>query len=347
MSFEKHGLSFTHDAAPEPGTHIEVAPGLNWVRMPLPFRLNHVNIWLLPGDAGWTAIDTGCDTPEIRALRESCFAGVLAGSPITQLIATHGHVDHIGLVGWITNRFGCTYHTSFAEWIWSRLGHLRDVPEADAAIRSFMHRHGVPGETTNAIASGRAGFMDLAVDIPGTISELRDGAMIRFGNRGWRIILTRGHTYEHASFYCAEDRLLIAGDHLLPRISPVIAVYEMIPDANPLGDYLASFEQFADIPDDVLVLPSHGMPYRGLHRRIAQLEAHHEERLTETEVLLATPLSAFNLSRKLFAHVKETNDTAFALGETVAHVNHLLATGRVRQLRDAENRSCYQSIQRN
>lgn len=337
-------LDYPWDHAPESGDSRPVAPRLHWLRMPLPFRLNHINLWLLLGDDGWTAIDTGCDTPRNREAWEHYQANVMGGAPLTRLIATHGHVDHIGLAGWLSGRFGCPYHASFGEWIWSRLGHLRDVPEAEPALAAFLHRHGVPEDTAARMAKGRQGFMDLATDLPGVIRELRDGARITFGGRDWQVIMTRGHTYEHAAFYCEADGILIAGDHLLPRISPVIAVFEMVPEADPLGDYLASFAQFAHIPDDVLVLPSHGLPYRGLHRRIAQLRAHHRDRLAATEGLLDNPLTAYALSRELFSHIQGDDDRAFALGETLAHINHLCALGQVRRITDTSGRALYAAV---
>lgn len=333
------GLHYPWEAPPALGETTEVAAGLHWLRLPLPFRLDHINVWLLDGPEGWTAIDTGCDTTEIRAAWEGSLSGLMQGAPLEQLIATHGHVDHIGLAGWLTERFGSRYHASFGEWLWSRLSHLRDVPGSEPTLLHFLNRHGVPGEIARSVAEGRKGFMDMATDVPGSIRELRNGSRINFGGRDWQVIVTRGHTYEHAAFWCEEDGILIVGDHLLPHISPVVAVFEMVPEADPLGDYLASFNQFAEIPDDALVLPSHGRPYRGLHRRIAELRAHHRERLDAFEVLLDREQTSYELSRRLFAHVKGDDEMAFALGETLAHLNHLTTLGRARRSEDAKGRA--------
>ncbi len=341
MNAPAPGLHYPWETAPAPGAVTEVAPGLHWLRLPLPFRLNHINIWLLEDPEGWTVIDTGCDTSPIRRAWESCFSGLMRDEPLVRLIATHGHVDHVGLAGWLTDRFDCPYHASFGEWVWSRLGHLRDVPGAENALTVFLDRHGVPQGLAAGVTEGRKRFMDLATDIPRSIRELRDGTRLTFGGRDWQVVMTRGHTYEHAAFYCETDGILIAGDHLLPRISPVIAVFEMVPEADPLGDYLASFDQFAHMPDDVLVLPSHGRPYRGLHRRIAELREHHRERLAAVEALLDHELSAYALSRELFGHVDSDDDKAFALGETLAHLHHLVALGRVSQAENAERQALF------
>jgi len=329
------------ETAPPPGTVAELAPGLFWACMPLPFQLNHVNLWLLQDNDGWSVVDAGCDTPAIRMAWEDLLAGPMGGQPLNRLIATHGHVDHIGLAGWLCRRFGATYVGTFAEWIWARLGHMHDVPEAERAHLHFLLRHGLTEDDAEVMSSGRGRFMDLATDLPGSIHEIRDGQEIRFGGRDWQVIVTRGHAYEHASFYCSTDNILIAGDHLLPRISPVIAVFEMVPEADPLADYLASFDQFLDIADDVLVLPSHGLPYRGLHRRIGELRAHHASRLDATMKLVVQPRTAIDIAGALFPHVKGSENAAFALSETLAHLNLLVNNGQVIERQDGGGRSTF------
>lgn len=336
-------IAYAFETAPSPGTVTELSPGLFWACMPLPFQLNHVNLWLLQGTDGWSVIDAGCDTPAIRQAWEDLLAGPMGGQPMKRLIATHGHVDHIGLAGWLCRRFEAPFIGTFAEWIWARLGHMPDVPEARQAHLQFLSRHGLTQDLADEMTSGRGRFMDLATDLPGSMHEIRDGQMINFGGRDWRVIVTRGHAYEHASFYCAADNILIAGDHLLPRISPVIAVFELIPDADPLADFLASFAQFADIADDVLVLPSHGLPYRGLHRRISELRAHHASRLDATVKLVAQPRTAIDLAEALFPHVKGSENTAFALSETLAHLNFLINEGQVIERQDGSGRSTFVS----
>ena len=336
-------LTYPDLTPPPPGTVTQLAPGLFWACMPLPFRLNHVNIWLLRGDDGWTAIDAGCDTPTIRAAWEDLLSGPLDGQPLARLIATHGHVDHTGLAGWLCRRFDAPLVGTFAEWIWARLSHTRDVPEARQAHLDFLHRHGASPEIAEAMSSGRERYMDLATDLPGALQEIRDGQLVTFGGREWRVIVTRGHANEHSSFYCAADNILIAGDHVLPRITPVIAVFEMAPDGDPLADFLESFQQFAGIPDDVLVLPSHGLPYRGLHRRIAQLRAHHADRLDHTLQLVNEPCSAIDLAGALFPRVDGSENLAFALSETLAHLNYLVNTDRLVEERDLHGRSRFAS----
>lgn len=335
------GLEFPWPAAPDKGTVTPIAPGLFWARLPLPFRLNHVNVWLLEENDGWTVIDTGCATPELIALWETLLTGPMGGRPVLRVVATHGHVDHIGLSGWMVERFGAEFIGTFAEWSWARMIHLPDVPGSIETHRAYLARHGLDRETVQGLVDSRQRFIDLSTPIPGALTEIRDGAMIRLGNRDWRVIVTRGHSFEHASFYDSRSGILIAGDHLLPKISPVIAVYETAPNANPLADYLDSFSQFADMPAQTLVLPSHGAPYRGVHTRIGQLRQHHRLRLDEMAGFLSETHTALALARAMFPHVEGHDDTGFALGETLAHINYLLSHGIVREARDRQGRSFY------
>lgn len=331
-------LRYVEHTAPAAGNVKELAPDLFWALFPLPFRLNHVNVWLLKETDGWTVIDTGCDTSAIRAAWETLLAGPMAKRPIRRLIATHGHVDHIGLAGWLVKRFDAEFAGTFAEWVWARLSHMHDVPDSNAAHLRFLLRHGFETSVADAMVRSRERFINLAQPIPGAITEIRDGQTVRFGDRDWRVIVTRGHANEHAAFHCARDNILIVGDHLLPSISPVIAVSEMTPESDPLGDYLASFAQFDEVPDDALVLPSHGQPYRGIRTRIAELRAHHITRLNAVLDLSQRPRNAFELASALFPHVDGAENVGFALGETLAHVNHLVKLGKMAQHTDGSGK---------
>ena len=337
-------LLFAYEAAPAPGDVTKIADGLFWARLPLPFRLNHVNVWLLEEADGWSVIDTGCATPAIRACWEKLLDGPMRGEAVRRLIATHGHVDHIGLAGWLVDRFGAEFVGTFGEWVWARISHARDVPGSNLEHHRFLIGHGFDEAGAEFMLKSRHRFMDLSSTIPGAITEIRDGQTFRMGQRDWTVMVTRGHAFEHAAFYCEHENILIAGDHLLPTITPVIAVYEMLPRADPLGDYLDSFKQFADIPNDALVLPSHGMPYRGIHTRIQQLNDHHAERLDATIGHLRRPQNALALSKAMFPHIEGPENVGFALGEVLAHINYLVHDGSVGATSDAQGRIVYESI---
>ena len=322
-------LVFPWREPPRTGEAREVAPGLFWARLPLPFRLNHVNVWLLREEDGWTVIDTGCATPDILAAWETLLADTMEGRPVVRVVATHGHVDHIGLTGWMVERFGAAFAGTFAEWVWARLSHTHNIPGARSAHRDYLVRNGFPSEDAEDLVESRSGFIDLSTPLPGSLEEIRQGGTVRMGGRDWDVIVTAGHAFEHASFHCRESGLLIAGDHLLPKISPVIAVYEMLPNADPLGDFLASFPAFDGIADDALILPSHGLPYYGIRERIGELAEHHRLRLDATWELLRSPQTGIALTRAMFPHIEGAANLGFALGETLAHVNHLMRKGIV------------------
>ncbi len=313
----------------------EVAPGVHWIRLPLPFRLNHVNVWALEEEDGWTVIDTGCSTPRLRDLWESHFDATLRGHRVRRIVATHGHVDHIGLAGWIAERHGARFSATMTEWLWARIAHDAGFAGAEEAHRVYLRENGFDPQEAERQTQGRRGYIDLAVPLPGALDELRHGQPIRMGGRDWDVIVTGGHAFAHAAFHDPVGKVLIAGDQILPEISPVVAVYEMTPASDLLGDFLGSFSAFAHVADDALVLPSHGLPYRGLHRRIEDLRHHHEERLGQTLDLLRAPRTAREVAALMFPKVHDVDGIGFAVGEVLAHVNHLVRLGRLERILDA------------
>ncbi len=336
-------IAFPWATPPEAGEARAIAPGLLWARLPLPFRLNHVNVWLIEEDDGWTVIDTGCNDAITLAAWEVLFAGPLAGKPVTRLVATHGHVDHIGLAGRIVDRFGCRFVGTLTEWLWARIEHVPHMPGAVETHRTYLMRNGFDvGEARRMIAS-REKYVDLAVPLPGQIEEIRHGESIRMGGRDWTVIVSGGHAHAHASFHDAEGGVLIAGDQLLPGISPVIAVYETNPFGDPLGDFLQSFASFDDVAPDTLVLPSHGLPYRGAALRMEELRIHHRDRLAQTLALLGEPRTVRDLTRAMFPRVHDLDGIGFAVGEVLAHVNHLVQLGAVASEETAGGPALYRS----
>jgi glyoxylase-like metal-dependent hydrolase (beta-lactamase superfamily II) len=316
-------LVYPWSGVPEPGEAWQVAPGVLWARMPLPFRLNHVNIWLIEEEGGWTVIDTGCVTPVARDAWDALLAGPMQGRPIKRVIATHGHVDHIGMTGELVRRFDAEFVATFAEWAWSRFSHIHDVPDAIETLHAHLMRNGFDESYAQKLITNRRGFVDLSTPLPGALTAIRDRDQFRMGGRRWEVIVSGGHSHEHCAFHDPASGVLIVGDQVLPKISPAISVLETMPDADPLEDFLHSFERFAQVAEDALVLPSHGRPFRGLHGRIAELRAHHEIRLDATRELLQEPRTGFQLTRLLFPHVEGVEQTGFALGETLAHLNYL------------------------
>ncbi|HEY1043230.1 MAG TPA: MBL fold metallo-hydrolase [Telluria sp.] len=322
------------DTVPAVGAAHPIAPGVLWARMPLPFALDHINIWLLQDGPGWTVVDTGVDRPETRAGWEQVFTDVVGGAPLSRVLATHCHPDHVGLTGWLCERFDAPLWMTAGEFGFARMM-AAALPGVDgpAAVPHF-ERHGLRDEAMlEQMRSRRNYYPSLVPAVPQAYTRMQDGESVKIGGHAWRVITGFGHSPEHAALYCADLNLLISGDMVLPRISTNVSVFAVEPDANPVQLYLDSLRKFEALPDDVLVLPSHGKPFRGLHVRIAQLRAHHEARLAEVLDACREPKSAVDIVPIMFRRPLDAHQLSFALGEALAHLNKLWLDGSLRRER--------------
>ena len=330
---------------PAPGQCLDVAPGIKWLRMGLPFALNHINLWLLrdeledprhPGNMlqGWAAVDCGISAPESKALWEAIFATQLEGLPLLRVIVTHMHPDHIGLAAWLCDRWTTPTHTcrlwiSATDYAAALNGSRGTTGFGGASAAAFFASHGlVDPESLETIKARTAYYPSLVPDVPGSYVRLLDGNTVAIGSgtqrRAWRCISGYGHAPEHIALYCADLNLLIAGDMVLPRISTNVSVYDQEPEADALHLFLNSLEKYLALPTDALVLPSHGKPFTGLHIRIGQLQDHHRARLDEVMVACTVqPHSAADILPIMFPRVLDLHQITFALGEALAHL-HLL-----------------------
>ena len=325
------------DELPSPGAVREVVPGLNWLRMPLPFALDHINLWLLDdereGRTGFAVVDTGVATEPTRAAWESVFAGAMAGGPVLRVFATHCHPDHVGLSGWLCERFGAPFWTTAGEFGFARMM-AAALPGVDgpSAIPHF-ERHGLTDPSMlEQMRSRRNYYPSLVPGVPEAYTRLQDGQTIRIGGVRWRVITGFGHSPEHASLYSDELNVLIAGDMVLPRISTNVSVFAVEPEGNPLQQYLDSLDKFAGLPADTLVLPSHGRPFRGLHTRIGQLRQHHVARLAEVLEACRAPRSAVDIVPVMFRRPLDAHQLSFALGEALAHLHKLWNDGMLERV---------------
>jgi glyoxylase-like metal-dependent hydrolase (beta-lactamase superfamily II) len=329
------------DTLPAPGRLHQLAPGVFWARMPLPFALDHINLWLLrdevDGRAGWSVVDCGVATDATKAAWEQLFTGELAGQPLLRVFATHCHPDHVGLSGWLCERFGAAFWTTAAEFGFARMM-AAALPGVDgpSAIPHF-ERHGLADPAMlEHMRSRRSYYPSLVPAVPDSYVRLHDTQAVKIGNARWRVITGFGHSPEHAALYSDELKLLISGDMVLPRISTNVSVFAVEPEGNPLQQYLDSLGKFADLPDETLVLPSHGKPFHGLHKRIAQLRAHHTERLAEVVAACAEPKSAVEIVPLMFRRQLDAHQLSFALGEALAHLHKLWADGTLRRVPGAD-----------
>lgn len=328
------------EALPEGARLIQVAPGVRWVRMGLPFALNHINLWLLEDTLadehgarrGWTVVDCGIADAHTRASWEDLFVGALQGLPILRVLVTHCHPDHVGLAEWLCQRWQVGLWMSTGEYTYARLMSAALPGFAGAAALPHFQRHGVVDPALLTQLAGRASYYPtLAPAVPTSYIRLQDDQVVRIGAHHWRVITGFGHAPEHVSLYCADLNLMISGDMVLPRISTNVSVAAVEPEGNPLRQYLDSLAKLHPLPDDVLVLPSHGKPFRGLHTRIEQLNAHHAARLAEVVVACALPQSAADIVPIMFPRALDAHQMGFALGEALAHLHLLWHEGVVRR----------------
>jgi glyoxylase-like metal-dependent hydrolase (beta-lactamase superfamily II) len=325
------------DTLPEPGTTLAVAPGVKWLRMALPFVLDHINLWLLEDGDGWTAVDCGIANDATRQSWETVFANELDGKPIRRVLATHMHPDHIGLAHWLTERWStpereCRLWISATDWNAARTATLTSA-SGEAAAR-FFARHGLADEEVLTAVRGRRNyFKTLVPQVPPRFRRLMDGMTLTVGAHTWRCIVGYGHAPEHIALYCEALQVLISGDMVLPRISTNVSVFEAEPEADPLPLYLRSIDAMRALPAATLVLPSHGKPFTGLHERIGQLLRHHEDRFADVvQACAQAPQSAADLLGVLFRRKLDSHQTTFAMGESIAHLHALASAGKLREV---------------
>jgi glyoxylase-like metal-dependent hydrolase (beta-lactamase superfamily II) len=323
------GLVHPWPEPPEGGRSIPVAPGIRWIRMPLPFQLNHINLWLLDDGPGVTVVDTGVGLPPTRALWEALFAGELADRPLVRVVVTHFHPDHMGNAEWLMQQFGVELWAPQAEWLMAQLA-WRGMGGNDSELRlGHYRRHGVPADRLEAFRERGNHYRQLVPTVAPQVRAVREGDVLTVGGRRWHAFTVLGHAPEHACLHCPEAGVLISGDQVLPRITTNVSVWPDQPRANPLRLYLDSLPRFRALDDATLVLPSHGLPFRGLHARVGHLRHHHDDRLAETVDALAEPRTAFEIVPVLFRRQLDAHQLGFAIGEALAHLHYLEAEGQV------------------
>jgi len=324
-------IIYSHDTSPAPGVALPVAPGIEWLCMPLPFALNHVNLWLLADGEAWAAVDTGFALDPIRAAWKSA----LAGRRLTRCIVTHCHPDHIGLAGWLETETGAPLWITQGEYLSAQMICEQIGSYSLPAMLALFRGHGLDEDRVSALAERGNAYKRNLSGIPATYQRLFDGRNITIGGHEWRVIAGYGHSPEHAALHCAELNALISGDMLLPRITTNVSAVASNPDGNPLGLFLDSITRFKELPRDTLVLPSHGKPFRGLHARIDALEKHHQARLEELLAAIDQPVTARELMPVLFTRpLTDAHQVMFAMGETIAHLNYLEHAQRIQRTDD-------------
>jgi glyoxylase-like metal-dependent hydrolase (beta-lactamase superfamily II) len=334
------------DDLPVMGGTLEVAPDVRWLRMPLPFALDHINLWLLrdtlDGIDGWTIVDCGIANDATRDAWEQVFATQLRGLPVLRVIVTHMHPDHVGLAQWLCARWHAPLWISMTDYLTAQwLSHQEGGAAIGARAGSggsadHFQRHGLNSPVDLEKIRTRSNYYsNMVPGVPRQYRRIIDGERITIGGHAWQVIMGYGHAPEHACLYCQDLGVMISGDMVLPRISTNVSVYDAEPDADPLGLFLDSLDKLKVLPEETLILPSHGKPFTGMRQRIAELKAHHDARLAETMVACKEPTTARELVPILFKRELDLHQMTFAMGEAIAHLNYLLRRGKLsRQLCD-------------
>src|ERR1700733_7148720 len=270
----------TYPMASEPqtgdGSAVSINSGVLWLRMPLFASLKWINVWAIADGDGWALVDTGLNSPETLQAWSAAFAGPMAGRPVTRVLVTHMHPDHCGMAGWIAERFKARLWMSRLEYLTCRRRAADTGRSAPADGIAFYRAAGWNEEALERYKAKFGSFGEMIYPLPASYQRLSDGDRLRLGAHEWSVVVGSGHSPEHACLYCADLKLLISGDQVLPRISSNVSVYPTEPEANPLGDWLSSLAAIKQrIPDEVLVLPAHNSPFKGLHARIDQLMESH------------------------------------------------------------------------
>jgi glyoxylase-like metal-dependent hydrolase (beta-lactamase superfamily II) len=309
---------------PEEGEAVAIAEGVLWMRLPLPMRLDHVNVYALDEGDGWTIVDTGFDSRRARAIWERLLAGPLGGRPVRRIVATHHHPDHVGLAGWFQAR-GAELLATRTSWLFARMLRLDEQPVPPPETLAFWRAAGMASDILAERERSRPfNYADIVAPMPLGFTRLRDESEIVLGRRRWRVRFGQGHAPDQATFWGVDHDLVLTADQVLPRITPNLGVYATEPDADPVGDWLAACEALRDgARDDQLALPGHQRPFRGLPGRLKALTAGHRMMLERLRAWLSEPRTAADCFPPLYGRAIRGDEYGHALVEAVAHLNHL------------------------
>jgi glyoxylase-like metal-dependent hydrolase (beta-lactamase superfamily II) len=324
-------LQFPFPEIPATGEVVAVAPGILWTRIPLPFRLDHVNIYLIEDEGGWAVVDTGIADDMTRAAWRALLAGPLAGTRLTKLIVTHYHPDHIGLAGWLCEEFGVPLLTSQTSYLGCINISLSPGAFEAKPYRDFYLTHGMDDETATLVSTQGHNYLRMVSSLPLTFKRLVAGDTLSLGGRKFAVLSGDGHAPEQIMLYCPEDNIFLAADQVLAKITPNVSVWAIEPEGDPLGLYLRSLSAIVEgVPPDALVLPGHQLPFRGLHLRCREIATHHDERCSLVlEACGIEPRSVADLVPVMFNRKLDAHQMSFAFSEAHAHVNYMLRRGEL------------------
>jgi glyoxylase-like metal-dependent hydrolase (beta-lactamase superfamily II) len=330
-SHHQDALQYPFSAPTNPDELVEVHPGVLWGRLPLPFRLDHINVYFIDDGNGWAVIDTGIGNELSRTIWQRLVNGPLRGRRLTRLIVTHYHPDHIGLAGWLTQNFSVPLLTSQTTYL--TCTNISLSPGAlDAKIyRDFYLCHGLNAEMTARVTTDGHSYLKMVTGLPPTFRRLIAQDVLTIGGRVFNVLSGDGHAPEQLMLHCPSEKLFFAADQILAKITPNVSVWAVDPDGNPLDLYLRSLRGLqALLPSDTLVLPGHQLPFRQPQVRCAELIRHHEERCAAIASACRTAArTTAEIVPFVFPRPLDSHQMSFAFSEVLAHVNYLVERGEL------------------
>lgn len=327
-------IRWEFDETPAAGTAAETVRGIRWLRMPLPFSLNHINLWLLRDAGTWAIVDTGVYNDESKDVWRRLLDGL--GSRVDRIIVTHMHPDHSGCAGWLCHELGAELWMSREEYLLCRVLAADTGRKAPSTGVEFYRAAGFPDAALDRYQAMFGMFGRLVSEMPESYVRLQDGERLVIDDTEWEVLMGRGHSPEHACLFDSERNLVISGDQILPTISSNVSVFPTEPRANPLKDWLSSLRRLKErLPADVLVLPAHGRPFRGAHERLDALIAEHVDGLDALLEHCREPRRVVDVFAALFRNAVADNQLIMATGESIAHLNYLMDAGEIDRERDA------------
>lgn len=340
-------LDYPFTSLPSRGHSLQIVPGVRWIRMPLPYALDHINLWSLDDGDGWTQVDTGTSTEETAAVWQDLLAHAMDQRPLKRVLVTHMHPDHVGMAGWLTRKFNISLWMTRTEYLSCRVMVADTGRTAPPEGISFYRRAGWPEQAIEHYRLRFGSFGKHVHALPENFVRLNDGDHLAIGRHTWTVIVGSGHSPEHACLYCPELKLLISGDQVLPRISSNVSVYPTEPQADPMSDWMDSLDKLQTmVSDDVLVLPSHNEPFKGLHARLNTLRETQLACFARLLQACAQPRRAIDVFEALFERAIRHDNLqllGMATGESIACLNHLMLRGELRREQDDDGVYWYQT----
>ncbi len=321
-------LDFPIDEVPKNGTLFSIQKDIHWVRMPLPMDLNHINLWIIGSKEECTLVDSGMFLEDVK----NAWSDLIDKEKLSfkRVIVTHMHPDHIGLAGWFTSNFNIPLYMSRTDYLQCRVLAADTGDNVPHEAIDFYTQAGLSESQIKAYVERFGFFGSMIHRLPNSFNRLKDGDRIILNNESWEIIDGKGHTMEHLCLFSKDKNIFIAGDQLLPKITSHVGVFPTEPEANPLEDWLNSCKKLLDkLPEDVLVLPAHGRPFVGAHKRLNTIINHHETSLDKLLDFLSEPKRSVDVFSVLFKRKIDDGNFLMATGESIAHLNCLFNRGLI------------------